>query len=189
MAGTKEYQAGKSILGPDAKFYHATGTSFAAPFVAGVASLLLARNPRLTPDQVEHALLMSADDVDAPGWDQLTGYGRLNARKALEADPNYYLYTELHRVAPARDGGRTVIQAFGTVMGSDLASYRLEVGQGDNPTNWRQAGKLEGGQMKDKLLGTLTQGDFGGGGKWTIRLVATDKKGMTRESRTNLTLQ
>ena len=35
------------------------------------------------------------DVGESPGWDQLTGYGRLNARKALEADPNYYLYCEV----------------------------------------------------------------------------------------------
>jgi subtilisin family serine protease len=189
MAGSKEYKAGRAFLGKDAKYYHATGTSFASPFVAGVASLLLAKNPRLTPDQLERMLLMSTDNVESPGWDQLTGYGRLNARKALEADPDYYLYAELHRVAPAKEGGRTVIQAFGTATGSHWGDYHLEVGQGENPTAWRQAGKAVGGQIKDNLLSTLTQGDFGGSGKWTVRLVTQDKKGLTRESRAGITLQ
>jgi subtilisin family serine protease len=189
MAGSKDYQAGRAFLGADARFYHATGSSFSAPFVTGVASLLLAKNPRLTPDQLEHALLMSADDIEAPGWDQVTGYGRVNARKALEADPDYYLYAEMHSVAPAREGGRTVVQAFGTVVGSHFGDYHLEVGQGENPTSWRNAGQVAGGQVKDNLVGTLTQGDFAGGGKWTVRLVAQDKKGMTRESRWLLTLQ
>lgn len=189
MAGGKDYKAGRAFLGPDAKYYHATGSSFSAPFVSGVASLILAKNPRLTPDQLEHALLMSADDIESPGWDQLTGYGRLNARRALEADPDYYLYAELHRVAPAREGGRTVIQVFGTAMGSHWGSYHLEVGQGENPTSWRKAGSVVGGQIRDNLLGTLTQGDFGGTGKWTVHLVAQDRKGLLRESRATLTLQ
>ena len=189
MAGGKDYKAGRAFLGPDARYYHATGSSFSAPFVAGVASLILAKNPRLNPEQVEHALLRSADDIETPGWDQLTGYGRLNARKALEADPDYYLYAELHRTAPAREGGRTVIQVFGTAAGSHWDSYRLEVGQGENPTGWRAAGQVAGGQVKDQLLGTLTQADFAGGGKWTVRLVAQDKKGLVRESRSILNLQ
>jgi subtilisin family serine protease len=189
MAGGKEYAAGRSFLGPDAKYYHATGTSFAAPFVTGVASLILAKNPKIKADQIERMILMSADDVEAPGWDQLTGYGRLNARKALEADPDYYLYAEVHRVAPAKEAGRTVVQVFGTAAGSDLGNYRVEVAQGENPTNWRQAGKLAGGQVKDGLLGTLTQGDFGAPGKWTVRLVGQDRKGLIRESRSTLTLQ
>lgn len=189
MAGSKEYEAGRAFLGQDAKYYHATGTSFAAPFVTGVASLLLAKNPRLTPDQLEHMLLMSADDVEAPGWDQLTGYGRLNARKALEADPDYYLYAELHRLAPAKEAGRTVIQAFGTVGGSHWGNYSLEVAESDNPTQWRKAGKLTGGQAKDAILGTLTSQDFGKPGKWTVRIVAQDGKGQSKESRLGFTLQ
>lgn len=189
MAGGKDYKAGRAFLGSDAKYYHATGSSFASPFVAGVASLILAKSPRLTAEQVERMLLMSADDVEAPGWDQLTGYGRLNARKALEADPDHYLYVELHRVAPARVGGRVVLQVSGRTKGSHWRDYRIEVGQGENPASWKEAGQLVGGQVEDGVLGTLTRGDFGPAGKWTIRLVAEDRKGMKRESRTIFTLQ
>jgi subtilisin family serine protease len=179
----------EAVVGKDEQYYRASGTSFAAPLVTGVASLMLAKNPSLTAVQIKRMLMMSADDIETPGWDQLTGYGMVNARKALEADPNYYLYAELHRIAPAREGGRTVIQVFGTAMGSDWGDYRLEVGQGENPTSWKPAGKAAGGQVKENLLGTLTQGDFGGSGRWTVRLVALDKKGLTRESRSSITLQ
>jgi hypothetical protein len=134
-------------------------------------------------------IFMSADDVESPGWDQLTGYGRLNARKALEADPDYYLYVELYRVAAAREGGRTVLQVFGTAKGSHWGSYHLEVGQGETPTSWKKAGQLTGGQVDDSVLGTLTRGDFGAAGKWAIRLVAEDRRGIVRESRTIFTLQ
>ncbi len=186
-AGGKDYKPGQAFVGD--LCYRATGTSFAAPFVTGVASLILAKNPKLTPQQVERMLLMSADDIETPGWDLLTGYGRLNARKALEADPDYYLYAELHQVTPAREGSQTVIQLFGTVMGSHWGGYYLEVGQGEEPQSWRKAGKSVGGQVDDGLLATLNQSDFGGKGKWTVRLVAQDKKGMTRESRTAMTVQ
>lgn len=189
IGGSKQYQAGRAFVGPDAKYYRATGTSFAAPFVTGAASLILAKNRGLNPAQVERMLLMSADDVDSPGWDQLTGYGRLNARKALEADPDHYLYVELYRVAAAREGGRTVLQVFGTAEGSHWGSYHLEVGQGENPTSWKKAGQLTGGQVDDSVLGTLTRGDFGAAGKWAIRLVAEDRRGIVRESRTIFTLQ
>jgi subtilisin family serine protease len=189
MAGSKHYQPGRAFFGPEAKYYHATGSSFSAPFVTGAASLILAKNPKLSADQVQRMLTMSADDIEAPGWDQLTGYGRLNARRALEADPDYYLYAELHRLAPAKEGGRTVIQALGTAAGSDWGSYQIEVGEGDNPATWRRAGKLPGGQIKDGVLATLASQDFGKGGKWSVRVVAQERKGATRESRLSVTLQ
>ncbi len=65
------------------------GTSAAAPHAAGVCALVLSINPNLTPAQMKAALMQSADDKGAPGWDQYFGAGRINAYKALfKAFPN-----------------------------------------------------------------------------------------------------
>jgi subtilisin len=61
-----------------------SGTSMATPHVAGVAGLLIAQRPELTPDQVRDILRRSADDRGASGFDKLYGYGRLNAFRALQ---------------------------------------------------------------------------------------------------------
>jgi serine protease len=45
------------------------GTSFSSPLVAGVAALILAANPALTPQQVRGLLLGSARPFPAPGSD------------------------------------------------------------------------------------------------------------------------
>lgn len=189
MAGSKDYKAGRGFLGPQNKYYHATGTSFAAPFVTGAASLILARNPRLTPAQVERMLLMSADDVESPGWDQLTGYGRLNIRKALEADPDYYLYAEVHKLTPAREQGRSVIQIFGTVEGSHLERYELHLGQGANPSNWKPVLAAQNRPVHDNVLALVPVSEITSRGQWMVRLVARDSTGKTRESRGSLTVQ
>lgn len=62
-----------------------TGTSMAAPFVSGVAALLWSQFPHLTRDQVRMRLRDTADDMGSPGFDDYYGYGRINARKALQA--------------------------------------------------------------------------------------------------------
>jgi subtilisin family serine protease len=59
------------------------GTSMAAPHVSGVAALILARHPSYSNEDVRRLLLMSVDDVDAPGFDNNTGYGRINAYRAV----------------------------------------------------------------------------------------------------------
>lgn len=65
-----------------------TGTSMAAPHVSGVVALMLAREPQLTPEQVRARLLATADDTLKTGFDLDSGYGLLNAYKALFASGN-----------------------------------------------------------------------------------------------------
>ncbi|HVL89777.1 MAG TPA: S8 family serine peptidase, partial [Actinomycetota bacterium] len=62
------------------------GTSAAAPHVSGIAALLLARDPSLTPDQVRRIIESTAtDDAARPGRDHHLGHGIVNADGALRA--------------------------------------------------------------------------------------------------------
>jgi len=59
------------------------GTSSSAPKVAGIVALMLSVNPDLTPAEVKNILRKTADDIDAPGIDDRTGAGRVNAHHAV----------------------------------------------------------------------------------------------------------
>jgi len=59
------------------------GTAYAAPMVGAAAAWLLAARPALRADQVAAVLRRSARDLDAPGFDDLTGWGMLNLAGAL----------------------------------------------------------------------------------------------------------
>jgi len=59
----------------------ASGTSFAAPEVAGVAALVWGANPRLTARQVAQVLKQSAG---GDTWNPELGWGRLDAAAAVE---------------------------------------------------------------------------------------------------------
>jgi len=61
----------------------ASGTSIAAPIVAGVAALILSANPNLTGDETQTILKQSADDLGPAGWDTSYGWGRVNAARAV----------------------------------------------------------------------------------------------------------
>jgi subtilisin family serine protease len=67
-----------------------SGTSMAAPHVAGLASLMLAVDNTLTPSQIKNIIESTAQDLvgapleDTPGWDQYHGWGRINANAALQ---------------------------------------------------------------------------------------------------------
>ena len=68
------------------------GTSFASPYSAGVAALILSLNPSLTSSQVEDIMKCTSKDRGATGYDLTYGWGIVNAENALlnvpETDPD-----------------------------------------------------------------------------------------------------
>ncbi|MDI6804869.1 MAG: S8/S53 family peptidase, partial [Bacteroidota bacterium] len=64
-----------------------SGTSMAAPVVSGIATLLKGYNPNLSNDDIENIIQLCADKVTGmagQNWSQEYGYGRVNAKKALD---------------------------------------------------------------------------------------------------------
>ena len=59
-----------------------SGTSMAAAYVSGLASLVWSLRPALDPDAVARQLMRTAVDIDTPGVDPRTGYGRIDAAAA-----------------------------------------------------------------------------------------------------------
>ncbi len=62
-----------------------SGTSFSAPYVAGLAGLLLSVNPNLDANALRTLIVSTADDLGQPGPDPQFGAGRINAGRAVAA--------------------------------------------------------------------------------------------------------
>lgn len=60
-----------------------SGTSMATPFVSSVAALLKAADPRLDEIQIRKRLFESAEDIQEKGYDIRSGYGVVQAAKAI----------------------------------------------------------------------------------------------------------
>ncbi len=71
----------ENILGPD--YMRLSGTSFAAPVVAGAAAQLVIEHPTWTPDQIKGALMQRARYIpEAPAGS--AGVGEINAAKSTQ---------------------------------------------------------------------------------------------------------
>jgi len=128
LPGPAGYNPGQASRGDTAGNYTNDfgGTSSAAPGVAGVAALVLAKNPELRWDEVKDVLRRSCDRIDtagggynAAGHSRLYGYGRVNARRAAEL------------AAPAQAGHVAIRTAQKDVPIPDLGSGKLSVAVAD----------------------------------------------------------
>ncbi len=113
------------------------GTSFASPYAAGVAALVLSVNPSLTPAEVEAVLAETAVDRAEPGYDTGYGWGFINAGAAVlavagsgcqadftgDGSLNFFdlaAYLDLYN---AGDPGADLVAPTGVLNFFDLAAY------------------------------------------------------------------
>jgi serine protease AprX len=111
-----------SVVSPG--YIQLSGTSFAAPVVAGAAAQILATHPAWMPDQVKGALMLSARP--AGGSAPLsTGVGIVDVAKAvaLTSAPNPNAALNRFLVADAANGGRVFDSASWASNASSDASW------------------------------------------------------------------
>jgi subtilisin family serine protease len=64
-------------------YNYMSGTSMAAPFVTGLAGLLLSQDPNRTPTDVTKLITATADKMGNSVYDPYFGYGRINVARSL----------------------------------------------------------------------------------------------------------
>ena len=179
--GTAMTDNGRLVV--DRKYVRQMGTSMAAPHVAGVAALVRALRPQLSAEQVRQTLRRGADDVGAAGFDVQSGYGRVNAHRALD-DP-FPLAVQLTGPLAAFSAA-TSIQVTGTAAGPAFAYWTLELGLGTTPQDWM---RLHTSQtpVTNGVPASVIASQFPEG-THTLRLVAATGSGDTYEDRLQITV-
>ncbi len=157
-----------------------SGSSVAAPLVAGAAALLLSLDPGLTPDAVRSILTNTTDDIGEPGWDHRTGAGRIRIDRALLRS----LPGRVEIVSPRADGG---VNGTAAILGSALdpafVSFRVEAARGDSGAFvWQAIGAERTIPVsRDTLAVWPTDGLAEG--VYTLRAVVRRSDGRTAEAR------
>ena len=74
-----------SLAGSNSSYGNMSGTSMACPMVAGLAAMIIAIDPNLSPDEVENCIESTADNIYPfnPSYNGQLGSGRINAAEAV----------------------------------------------------------------------------------------------------------
>jgi serine protease len=108
----------------DFQYWFFEGTSMAAPHVSAAAAILMA-NGINEPNDITEALIFSARDMGAKGWDEEYGFGIVDVYDALN-----YVSKEI------RDIGITNIKAQDEVISGDIAKVEVTArNHGTQPEN------------------------------------------------------
>jgi subtilisin family serine protease len=70
---------------PGGGYQMTSGTSIAAAHVSGIAALIIARRPHITPDALRKVLMSTATDLGPKGRDDQFGAGLANAYRAVQS--------------------------------------------------------------------------------------------------------
>ncbi|HGM7074812.1 TPA: S8 family serine peptidase, partial [Serratia marcescens] len=96
--GTRVYSSvieGTSVENLTTGYAKYSGTSMAAPHVAGSVAVLMERFPYLNGAQVAEVLKTTATDMGAPGIDALYGWGMINLGKAINGPGMFYTVEDI----------------------------------------------------------------------------------------------
>ena len=151
------YLLSGTVSSPALPYLSLSGTSMAAPVVAGTVALMLQANPSLTPNAVKAILEYSAQP--SPDYDPLTqGAGFLNAFEAVElaqffAAPNTVYPSSTEWGAQLLWGNQ---QVHGGQLRPDVNAWPASLTWGTTPTSNGQ----------DVEWGVICSGDCENGGTW-----------------------
>ena len=141
---------GVSILStlPSNGYGYKSGTSMSTPLVAGLAGLVMSKDLSLINDDIKNVLINETDEfgIDIPVPDQLLGKGRINAFKALQSLFPYQAVI----LSPTGGSLSLTVDITGIANGD---SYTVQIGEGNNPSNWDLVGS--GVQDQNNYLATL----------------------------------
>ena len=118
----------------------ASGTSMSCPFAAGVAGLILQKNPTFTYEEVKSVLKMTSDPIYCLDY---AGQGRINAYNTLQiSSPPVIAKLDIEEYDSLDEYDSKIEKVFtdfpvnGTAKGANFNRYEIYCGEGKYPTDW-----------------------------------------------------
>jgi subtilisin family serine protease len=181
FSGAAGYTDGAARVGEH--LYRASGTSFAAAFVSGLAARLLAQRPELTGVQAARLIAQTARDLEAPGVDALTGYGLVDANAALAGDPDTWTEARIDDVNLSVREGETLVRVLGTAAADRFAQATLKAAPERFPDDWIDVTKPLASAVRGGVLAEFNPLQLRGSRRWILQLITVHENGDRREYR------
>jgi len=144
----------------EASYPFLQGTSMAAPHIAGVVSLMLAKNPNLKPALIKQILQETAIDLGDPSKDDRYGYGLIDPVAALKRVSTVSSGPELVVSTETLDFGYTETELTATV--SNGGGGTLTITHVTDNASWLSA-SISGSVLKVSVnRGSLANGSYTG---------------------------
>lgn len=159
---------------PGGAYASQSGTSMAAPHVAGVAALIRSADPKATPDQVRAKLAAQADDLPCPS----TASGECTGSAAVNSFYGQGLVDAAQAVGAAvrsQPGQVTITQPSEQlgIGGLPAIPLQLKVSRGDGELSFSASG-LPPGLRMDRETGWVTGVLTPGSGRYKVTVTAQD---------------
>lgn len=167
------------------QFARSAGTSFSAPHVAALAALILGKKPELSAKEVRNVIINSSDDIKPDlygiGFDDKTGYGRINAKRALEemdtaTPPRAYISQPTNGFVSGQK-----LQIKGTARAEQFSKYFIEYTHYPDRSNFESEGisYSQSGGGAPVNNGLLAEFDFSGrsAGQYIFKLTVESLNG------------
>jgi len=175
---------GKSIVSTFIDGYGTlSGTSMAAPHVAGLAALVFSLHPELSASQAKQIITTSARDLGNLGRDDHYGWGRIEPTAAVLVPT----MPAVELLSPAFDVGVTAtpVPVIGTAAGIGLIGWEVAFSPGDEPVDWSPFFTNPTSQIYRDTLCYFEPMPYDEGPGW-LRVRAWDTENTEMEARTRI---
>ncbi|MGD6961092.1 S8 family serine peptidase [Fictibacillus phosphorivorans] len=156
-----------------------SGTSMAAPVVSGTIALMLSKNPLLSNADVHATLRKSTKDLYGKGWDAYSGYGRIDASRAVVNTPEALSKITLSSTNYKMNGTNSVSTTFKAHSQSYVTAY-VKDSKGKVIRTLTKNKKSTGTHIKLYWNGKTDSGVYVGSGNYKIVIQAAKPSNSNR---------
>lgn len=132
-----DYEAEAAVVGEQGQYYRASGTSFSAALVSGVAASLLARRSDLSAGDLKTLIRQGATDVLPAGVDQGSGYGLVSYEASANRSASQFVDARISKLSLQAVDEQVQLLIHGVATADTLGALSLSIAPRSGALRWQ----------------------------------------------------